>query len=332
MLDSVVAMAVSRAIVALCMLCSATLHAAELPEESALRAMRELRWPEARATLEAALKAGDLPRERLLALQAAYAETLAVLEGGEAAEREFRRLLVLDPQRSPPARRSPVVSLPFERARRWVAQNGSLKASAAAVSPAEIDVRVSGDPLAMVAGARVWLRSGTEGAFQKVPGSSLHATLPPAGDEARFYYIEVVDAADDVLMRIGSADEPLALPLPARTAAPKLAAPAPAPAAVVMTTPAPPRSRKLLYGGIAVAVTGVAIIAAAIALDLVAVSEFRTQERRCMTVNCTPNDFATFNAERNSAYALYAVSGAAMTSGLIMIIVDRVRAARQRSR
>jgi hypothetical protein len=325
-------MALSRAMLALCMLSAGALSAAELPEESATRAMRELRWPDARVTLEAALKTGGLSRERLLALQSAYAETLAVIEGGEAAEREFRRLLVLDPQRPPPARRSPVVSQPFERARKWVAQNGSLKVAATAVSPTEIDVRVSGDPLAMVSGARVFVRSGAEGAFTKVPGLSLHATLPPPGDEARFYYVEVMDAADNVLARIGTLDEPLALPLPAQPIAPKVIAPAPPPVAVIAPAPVPRPSRRLLHAGIGIAVTGVAIIAAAIALDLVAVSEFRTQERRCMTVTCTANDFALFNAERNSAYALYAVSGAAMTSGLIMIIVDRVRASRQRSR
>src|SRR5262245_24729385 len=101
-------------------------RSAEPPSlKSASRAVRELRYADARDDLDALLKSGGQPRERFLAILALNAEVVAVMDGAEAGEREFRRLLVLDPTRTP-SRRTPVLLVPFERARKWVASNGPL--------------------------------------------------------------------------------------------------------------------------------------------------------------------------------------------------------------
>src|SRR5436189_3273706 len=119
-------------VVALAVVLSGALATAAEPPalDSAVKAVRELRYPQARAELDALLKAGGHPRDRFVEILALHAEVVAVMDGPDAGERAFRRLLVIDPQHAPPSRRSPVVATPFERARKWVAANGALQVTA----------------------------------------------------------------------------------------------------------------------------------------------------------------------------------------------------------
>jgi hypothetical protein len=118
-----------RLLVAACVCAAAPLaQARSAPSlESALRAASALRWAEARSEVEAVLRAGGLDRETVLRAYELRAETTAVLDGVDASEREYRKLLSLDPAHSPPRRRSPVFMMPYERARRWANDSGALR-------------------------------------------------------------------------------------------------------------------------------------------------------------------------------------------------------------
>jgi hypothetical protein len=290
------------------------------PADDAALAMRELRWKDARATVDGALTRGGLDRQSWLVLARQAAEIAVVLDGAEAAEAEFRKLLVVDPEQPPPTRRGPVVMAPFERARRWVAEHGALKAvlrlpSAASEDVTAIEVRVSGDSLAMVSGARVRVR-GANG-FSRLPGSSLNPQLPTPGPETQFY-IDLVDEHDNVLYSLGGADEPIKL---------KRAAPPPPPAPPVEKPPPPPpppRSHALRNATISVGVFSLAFLGVGIGLDLGAVAEFDRLRGVCAP-NCTSDQLATFHLERNLAYGAYALAAGGATATLIMMIVQLTR-------
>ncbi len=302
---------------------------AESPEDEAARALRELRVADARALLDASLRSGGLPRARLIAVRALLGEALCILEGPEAGEREFRRLLTIDPDHAPPPRRSPVVAEPFERARRFIAQNGAIKATGAALDDKEVEVRVSSDHLAMVVGARIYLRSGA-GPYQVLPGTALHAILPADRGEPRAWYAELIDAADNVLLRVGSPDQPQLVPGIKRAALP---APPPrlAPAREPLIVEPPVPRPRLWPVGVGVGAAGVGLLAVAIGLDLGAVAEYNGLSRSC-GVSCTDAQLGTFRAERNLSYVGYSLAGGALVAATVLVIVDGVRAAAVKGR
>jgi hypothetical protein len=173
------------------------------------QAVAALRYPEAQSFCVTAIKAGGHRRPQLVQLYALCAEVTSVLDGPEAGERDFRRLLVLAPDHQPPRRDSPVLMAPFTNARRWVAENGPLRVETLPEESTDLGVRIGADPLAMVAGVQLFVRRRS-GAFERVPGQATH--VPAAGLEGPDgveYYMQLVDQATNTLAELGSPQAPL---------------------------------------------------------------------------------------------------------------------------
>src|SRR5690348_13105409 len=110
-------------------LCIPTLARAAFDPRPVEQALDELRYADARRMVDQALQAGGHDRAELAELYLLSGEIAAVLDGADAGEREFRKLLVIEPEQ-PLARRTPVFAAPFARAKEWVRANGQLAASA----------------------------------------------------------------------------------------------------------------------------------------------------------------------------------------------------------
>lgn len=298
-----------RARAALVWLVALAAPAAAAPDGEVRAAIDAQRYPEARAALDAALRDGGLSKDQLIALYALGGELAAIVDGPEAGEREFRKLLVLDPGHPPPQRQTPVFVEPFARAQRWVAQNGQLAAEAAPPSarpdaPTEIAIQVTSDPLAMVDRARAFAGSG--GALAPAAVAGLRVMLPAGrAGEAVDYYVELLDHAGDVVWSLGSAGAPrrLLVGLPA----------------------APARSRRVRPLWAALAGGGAAVLAlagGAIGLDFAAQSEFDGLKSRCGP-RCTASDLGTLHLEEGLSIAGYALAGAAAVATVVAAIVVR---------
>src|SRR5436305_1542529 len=110
--------------------------------------MRALKYTEARAQVNRALDAGGHDFSETVAFYAMAAELAGILDGPEACEREFRKVLTLDPHRAPPNRDSPVFRVPYERAVAWVRAGGHIELGVIDAN-SELTVRITSDPLAL---------------------------------------------------------------------------------------------------------------------------------------------------------------------------------------
>jgi hypothetical protein len=276
------------------------------------RAMTELRYDDARALVTGLVAAGHHSRAELLAIDREAAEVASVFDGPEAGEREYRRLLVLDPKAMPP-RQTPVFAVPFARARRWQAQAGALRATheppsgLSETGATELAVRVQSDPLAMVWGLRLHRRpaGGWWSDRDVVEVAGTQVTLPPESG-AVDYYLELLDERQDVLDSLGSPAAPFRL----------------APA----TARAAPRAR-LWRPAVAMGASAVVLFGVGLGLDLAASHEFSRLQGTCAP-ECSTGQRATFDAERGLAVAGYSLAAAAAVTGLVLLTIDRVRARR----
>lgn len=304
--------------------------------DGAEKALRELRYDDARARLEAIAAAGNLARAELLELWALQAEVACVLDGAVAGERAFRKLLVLDPNHAPPRIDSPVFRQPFERARRWVSENGTLEIElnappeAASGAPTPLAIRAASDPLGMVAAYRLIYRADAEPTWRRLPASSGAPSLPPArrAHELR-YYVEVLDAAGDVLIAAGSADEPLLLrvaapPTTPRPAAPPPASPHPVAVAPVVTAPMPPPRHPLRRDALIVGSASLVVLALAVGLNLAAHAEGDRLLNLCAP-NCTSAQVSRLHGEEGAAIASYSLAAAGAAVTVVLLIVDGTR-------
>jgi hypothetical protein len=290
--------------------------------ESAQRAANELRWTDARTDVEAVLRAGGLDREAVLRAYQLRAEITAVLDGADAGEREYRKLLSLDPARAPPRHRSPVFMVPYERARRWAAESGALRLAHA--PPATLPVGVPTplaveltDPLVLAAAVRA---VGTAG---EVPFSLEPPRLPKlAASEHAVYRLEAVDGAGNVLATLG-ADSPFSAVAVAPSLPPVVAIQPPAPGATTFVA-APVRRARLWRPAVGVAALSLASVAIAIGLDLGARGEFDSLQSSCAP-HCRDSDLAKLHGEEAGAIAAYTVAGASAAAAVVLLIVDRVR-------
>jgi hypothetical protein len=313
-----------RLLVAACWCTWAALAQARSPPslESAQRAANELRWADARADVEAVLHAGGLDRDALLRAYELRAETTAVLDGGDAGEREYRKVLSLDPTHAPPRRRSPVFMVPYERARRWAAESGALHmthtppATLPTGVPTTLAVELN-DPLTLAAAVRA------VGVAGEVPFSLEPPRLPKlAAGERATYRLEAIDAAGNVLATLG-ADTPFSalavapgLPPVAATPSPTVVAPA------IAATP--PRRLRLWRPALGVAVVALASAGVALGLDLGARAEFNSLKASCAP-HCRGADLTLLHGEEAGASAAYAIAGASAVTAIVLLIVDRVR-------
>ncbi|MDB4969800.1 MAG: hypothetical protein JWN44_5489 [Myxococcales bacterium] len=316
------------------------------PLAAAQRAVRELRYEDARGEVDAALRRGHHPRKELIALYALRAEVTSIVDGASAGEGEFRRLLVLAPDHTLP-RDTPIFSVPFTRAQRWVASHGHLEvehkigAAPRLGVATPLAVAVTSDPLAAVAGARLWVRMPDEHAFVALPGTSLRPSLPPipAGGGAD-YYIEAVDAGDNVVAELGTADEPFTLVGPAArpSAAPlsarvpeRVAAEANAQAgvaspALVAAAPARARHGYRIAGGV-LAGLGLGALGAGIAIDVDGRHQLDALQTSCAPA-CSQSQVDSLKLSEGVAIGLYAAAGAVLTTSVILFTVDLARSRR----
>jgi hypothetical protein len=248
---------------------------------------------------------------------------------------------VLAPDRTPP-RDTPIFSVPYSHAQRWVSAHGHLDvehkigAAPKLSVPTPIAVAVASDPFAQVAGARVSVRMPGDDAFAALPGTALRPSLPPipAGASAD-YYIEVLDAADNVVAQLGSAEEPFTLdgaparssppPVPLRVAERAPAADA-APAFVATAPPARPRHGYRVGGGVLLAF-GLGALGAAIGVDVAGRGQLDALQTSCAP-SCSQGQVESLHLSEHAAIGLYAAAGATLTTSLILFSVDLARSRR----
>jgi hypothetical protein len=328
------------------------------PLASAQRYMRELRYESARSEVERSIRRGHHTRKELVALYALRAELASIMDGPSVGESAFRRLLVLAPEHTP-SRSTPIFAGPFAAAQRWVKAHGPLAVEHTVAPPrpgsnTPIAISVTSDPFAMVAGARVRHRPLGEDAWVGVPGLSMRPWLPPiAPGTVLEYYIEVVDASDNVLVQLGSSEAPMSVEAPgpppppppppaapskptapanmaATLAPPPVADPpaAPAAASLVAARPRPLPRGYLISGGVLTAV-GLGALAAAIGVD---VSGRQTYDNLTMTCapSCSQSAVDGLRVSEAAAIGLYVTAGATLTTSLVLFSIDLARARHRR--
>lgn len=303
------------------------------PIAAAQRAMRELRYEDARDELSVALGRGHHSRDALVALHALRGEVGAISDGAEVGESEFRRLLVLMPDHAPPARNTPIFSVPFARARRWVAAHGSLKAEQKLQSeprtglPTLLVVAVTTDPLSMVSGARLCYRTRPDEPYLAAAGLALTPSLPAVrAGEALDYYLQLVDANDDVVLELGTADEPYRVELAAEPAPPPPRARPPAePPTVLVAQPPVPAARHdsaaVKTAGWVIGGLGVATLGGAIAVDVTGRQRYDSLLGSCAP-NCSQTSVDQLKQTANASIGMYTVGAAAVATSLILLVVD----------
>jgi hypothetical protein len=301
--------------------------------QEARRAIRELRYEDARPLLESSLARGHHSLAELTELYALRGEVAAVADGPDVGEAEFRHLLVLAPEHAPPSRDTPVFMTPFARARRWVAIHGPLRvqhrigAPPQADLPTPITISIVNDPLAEVVAARLVHRRHFDEPF--TAGERTLRPLLPAlpGGESIDYYLEILDNNDNVLAELGSAIAPLHVEVPAATPS---RAPSPSPRAGPPASATPPRSGKEPPRGHVIArwtlgAVGLALMGAAIGTDVASKNDYDQLLQSCAPNCAGAPGFDRFNAERNAALSLYPLAAVTLATSVVIFIYDGAR-------
>jgi hypothetical protein len=278
----------------------------------ARNALKSLGYSEARTLLETALTQGGHTHAELLEIYALRGEVEAVLDGPEAGEREFRKLLVLDPKHPPPERETPTFMVPFENARQWARAAGSLRVEHAPPSAQpddrdfELVERIVSDPLAMVAGTQVFYRGRDATAYARLATAELRQKIPisPVGAT---YYIQLVDRWGNVVATIGTPAAPLSV-----AAQPAAETEAP----LVVPTRAAPAPRGRWYKSPAAwSLIGIGVAGLAGASALFGESENAVDAARAA------NTRDQYLAAHNRSVAFDAAGGAVMGAGGVMVTI-----------
>ena len=200
--------------------------------EQARERIAELDYDGAIPLLEQAEAAGDSDRAGLIEIVRSLAEAHAALGRADAAETAFRRLLALEPAAELPAGSSPKLTAPFTAAREFLGGRSLSVQCRRERDAATLIVR--GDPLDMVAGARLLGPSGERhsGVDDVTGHGRIPIPLPPAH----------VAAACAALDQHGNELARTELLATAPAAAPDPVAPAP-----VLTAPAADRPARPIY-------------------------------------------------------------------------------------
>lgn len=126
----------------------------------AQQAADEMRYEDAVALLERALATGECRRDELATLYRLSAQ-LAITVGDEArGEREFLRLLSIDPEAELPRGTSPKIQARFDSARAQVRERGALEVDVE-TDGTTVRATIESDPADLVAGGvAVWTEGG----------------------------------------------------------------------------------------------------------------------------------------------------------------------------
>jgi hypothetical protein len=131
--------------------------------ERARRQLDDLKYDEAAASLEQALRVGESGPKELAEIYLLSAQVAAARGDDAAAEDFFRHLLALAPETKLPAGVSPKIAQPFQAARAFIDQRLPIAVRwEQDPSGSAVRVLVDADPLSMVHGAEVvWLEDGS---------------------------------------------------------------------------------------------------------------------------------------------------------------------------
>ncbi|HEU5060771.1 MAG TPA: tetratricopeptide repeat protein [Kofleriaceae bacterium] len=182
------------------------------PLERARSEIGELRYEDARKTVEKAIRSGTNGPEDMTELYLLLGEVEASLGEDDAAEDAFKNALVIDPSAQLREGLSPKIKEPFGRARKAMKskkplaiQHRILKAD-----PPTIAVLVQSDPFGMIIGGRL-IYKNADGAERSVAGMGkerVDLKLPP-GTGA--FLVAGIDEHGNRLIVLGSESEPLTL-------------------------------------------------------------------------------------------------------------------------
>lgn len=197
-----------RALLVLVVLASGRAAAEPAQLAAARRAVREVRYDEARGLLVQALRAGGNGPDELREIYRLSAFASIVLGEPALGERYYRRMLALDPRATLSGDTAPKLRAPFVAAQAFMAAQRPL-AIRALRRDDRIEVAVS-DPLGMAAGVAA-LVGGAVTARQ--PLAADHARLPADGG---FDEIALVDEFGNVLRTIDVPAAPVVAPGPTR--------------------------------------------------------------------------------------------------------------------
>jgi hypothetical protein len=299
----------------------------------ARRAIQQLRYEDAKPLLDAALERGHHGRAELIDLYELRGVVASVVEGPDAGESEFRRMLVLAPDHAPPPRDTPVFMVPFTRARRWVNAHGGLEVQArlgappAAALPTPLVLTIVSDPFTQVAADRLFVRRRGEDTFVAA-ATTIDRTLRPrlpavAAGGALDYYLELLDRGDNVLGEVGSARAPLHVEVAPAVAAQPPPPPSSSPSLVTTAPARAPLSHvvaRWTLGGV-----GLLALGAAIGTDVASRQDYDQLLRDCAPDCAQAPNYDRFNAERSAALALYPIAAVTLATSVALFIYDGVR-------
>jgi hypothetical protein len=215
----------------------------------ARKAVAESDYAAARSQRMAARDAGGRSPDETAELYRLTGIVSAALGDTKAATEAFSRLLAVSPKAALPAGTSPKIKRPFDAAGRYVASHGGLEVKLdTSAAPPAITVELVGDPLHMVARARVAFRvdGGAEQTRESAVATRRTALALPAGRriDAR---VAVLDDHGNRLVELGTRDVPVVILGEARPAPVVAAAARPATPAVIAPRDAAPIGSRPVY-------------------------------------------------------------------------------------
>jgi hypothetical protein len=179
--------------------------------ERARRQLDDLKYDEAAASLEQALRVGESGPKELAEIYLLSAQVAAARGDDAAAEDFFRHLLALAPETKLPAGVSPKIAQPFQQARSFIEQRLPIAVRwEQDPSGAAVRVLVDADPLSMVHGAEVvWFEDGSPKRVVRHGNAPYVIPVPKQSDlELR---IAAVDEFGNHIAEFGSAKKPLVI-------------------------------------------------------------------------------------------------------------------------
>ena len=167
----------TRAVVLLVCALAATARADSAKLAAARRAVKDVRYDDARGLLVDALAAGGNAPDEVREIYQLSAAAAVVLGERELAEQYYRRVLALDPDARLPDDASPKLRQPFVAAQAYMAAHRRLTVRAVRRGRA-IEVTVVGDPLGMVAAIAAKVGGAQR---QKIAVTGAPVVLEPRG-------------------------------------------------------------------------------------------------------------------------------------------------------
>lgn len=179
--------------------------------ERARRQLDDLKYEDAAASLEQALRTGESDPKELAVIYQLSAQVAAARGDEASAEDFFRHLLALAPGTTLPGGVSPKIAEPFAAARAFIEQKLPISVRwEPDASSSAVRVLVDADPLSMVDGAEVvWLEDG-EAKREVKRGAAPYVIEVPKKKKLQLR-IAAIDAFGNHIAEFGSEKKPLVI-------------------------------------------------------------------------------------------------------------------------